>query len=272
MVEIFDAARFADNFALLLTQNQYFIDKISAAKSPDVSFGLSALTAAMLREKAVALESLLAAVGLDVSAGIVGDIVTAIDGGEIKPDGSIVFYGQSLNNLRGSLSEMSTSIPRDLRSRTVMFLSRRDAELFNPVQPNFGEEVFTAFSNAREDIEEAGKCLGLGRPTACVFHLMRALESAAQVIADKIGATIKHVNGKGLPWGVIADNMKQKIDAMTKGSDDQIKWYRVQHNLVVVNRAWRVPTSHPKETYTIDQSREVFNATKAFMRGLAGLA
>jgi hypothetical protein len=102
--------------------------------------------------------------------------------------------------------------------------------------------------------------------------LMRALESAAQVVANKLGATIHDANGKGLPWGVIAENMKPKIDAMTKGSDEQIKWYRVQNDLVVINRAWRVPTSHPKETYTLEQAEEIFEATKAFMRELAPLA
>ena len=270
MVDIFDAARFVDSFALLLTQNQYFLDGIAAAKGPNVTFGMPALTAAMLKDKASALRDLLTASGLDVSASIAADIVKAIDGGEVRPNGNVVFATQALNNLRGPLTEMPTSIRRELESRTVLILSKRDAELFSPVQPNFGEEVFAAFPAAREDIEEAGKCLGLGRSTACVFHLMRALESAAQGIADKIGVTIFDSNGKGLPWGVIADNMKRKIDAM-KGSPDQTKWYRVQQNLVSVNRAWRVPTNHPKETYTHEQAKEVFDSTKAFMRELSAL-
>jgi hypothetical protein len=42
-------------------------------------------------------------------------------------------------------------------------------------------------------------------------------------------------------------------------------------NLVAVNRAWRVPTNHPKETYTPDQAQEVFDATRTFMRELAPL-
>jgi hypothetical protein len=64
--------------------------------------------------------------------------------------------------------------------------------------------------------------------------------------------------------------MKPKIDVMPEGKE-KIRWYRVQQDLVVVNRAWRVPTNHPKETYTTDQALEVFDATKALMRELAGL-
>jgi hypothetical protein len=44
--------------------------------------------------------------------------------------------------------------------------------------PLFGIKVFDNLSDANYDIEEAGKCFALGRNTACVMHLMRALEVA----------------------------------------------------------------------------------------------
>jgi hypothetical protein len=151
-------------------------------------------------------------------------------------------------------------------------LSPEEYDLYHQKEPLFGKEVFDAFGSVREDIEEAGKCLALARGTAAVFHLMRVLESAAQTVANKIGAAVVDGDGKGLPWGVIADNMKPIIDRMLpKGGEEQIKWYRVQHELVVVNRAWRVPTNHPKETYTLEQARQVFDATKVFMKELSAL-
>jgi hypothetical protein len=159
---------------------------------------------------------------------------------------------------------------RELKGQKAILLSASDVSMISNDTPLFGEEVFNAFSFAREDIEEAGKCLAFQRSTAAVFHLMRALESAARVIANKLGATVTDANGKGLPWGVIAQNMKPKIDVMAD-NNEKIKWYRVQQDLVTVNRAWRVPTNHPKETYTPDQALEVFDATKAFMKELAPL-
>lgn len=39
-----------------------------------------------------------------------------------------------------------------------------------------GEEIPAKFPSARDDIEEAGKCLAFGRGTGCVFHLMRVME------------------------------------------------------------------------------------------------
>ena len=59
---------------------------------------------------------------------------------------------------------------------------------------HFGPEVRKAFGDTVEDVAEAASCLGLERSTACVFHLMRALEAAAAVVASKIGATVEGKN------------------------------------------------------------------------------
>ena len=43
-------------------------------------------------------------------------------------------------------------------------------------------EVNDKFPSAAFDIDEAGKCLAIGRSTAAVFHLMRALETAIRAV------------------------------------------------------------------------------------------
>ena len=92
------------------------------------------------------------------------------------------------------------------------------------------------------------------------------------MVADTIGAAVTDADGRGLGWGVIAKNMKDKIDQMPKGSEQQIDWYRVQSHLEVVNRAWRVPTAHPKHTYTEEEAAAVFSSARSFMRDLSALA
>jgi hypothetical protein len=108
------------------------------------------------------------------------------------------------------------------------------------------------------------------RPPA--YFISCGLEVAATVVADKIGAAVTDEHGRGLAWGVIAANMKAKIDKMPRGSDEQTRWYRAQSLLETVNRAWRTPTAHPKKTYTPAEARRVFEATRAFMQELAPLA
>jgi hypothetical protein len=153
-------------------------------------------------------------------------------------DGMYHFHAPEFARLINRSEFLVSGFYNALKAETCLFLSRSDLAYYKPDEPLFGSDVLTKFGSAtNDDIEEAGKCLALGRGTATVFHLMRVLESAAQSIASKIDATIHDAQGKGLPWGVIADNMKPIIDGMPKGSADQIKWYRVQNDLVVVNRA-----------------------------------
>jgi hypothetical protein len=42
----------------------------------------------------------------------------------------------------------------------------------------FGDDVDSKFPSTKEDIENAGKCIGVGQDTAAVFHIMRAMEAA----------------------------------------------------------------------------------------------
>jgi hypothetical protein len=183
-------------------------------------------------------------------------------------------HGRNLvhGNLFRHLSDIVSRTRDDCAGSIYFQIESENAPLLEIQRPHFGLTVERAFPLAIEDISEAAACFALERFTACVFHLMRALEVAARVVADKLGATVLDEHGRGLPWGVIASNMKPIIDKMPKGSDNQVQWYRIQAHLEVVNRAWRVPTVHPKQTYTPEEARRVFEATRAFMQDLAAFA
>lgn len=178
----------------------------------------------------------------------------------------------------GDISKICTTIDdirsrlRDELARTVFYtMTEIESRMHNPDGPLFGDEVDRAFPpDVAEDISEAGRCYAFGRYTGVVFHVMRATERALQVIALKLGATIVDKNNVDLSWGVIADALKGKIDAMPKGAS-QTSWYRVQAYFVTLNRAFRTPTMHPKQTYTEDQAREVMDAVRSFLVHLAPL-
>lgn len=185
--------------------------------------------------------------------------------------------GISYNSVgcRGMFNHLLDILSRlrdDCSSHLYFQISPGAAPMVQPNSAPFGQEVEKKFVGAIEDIDEAARCLALERATACIFHVMRVLEIAVCVVANKIGANTIDEHGRGLPWGVIANNMKSVIDKMPKGSDQQTSWYRVQSYLEVVNRAWRTPTAHPKQTYTIVEAQKVFEATRTFMQELAPLA
>jgi hypothetical protein len=189
-----------------------------------------------------------------------------------RPGGTLIAERDHCATVFRHLLEIVSRLRDDCAARIYFQIGPDDARFLDANADHFGPEVSKVFGNAVEDIAEAASCLALERATACVFHLMRALEAAAAVIANKLGAAIVDQHGRGLPWGVIAANMKAMIDKMPKGSDEQTKWYKVQSSLETVGRAWRNPTAHPKQTYTVNEARNVYASTKAFMQELASLS
>ena len=171
-------------------------------------------------------------------------------------------YGEFKTHLEHSLFRMAD----ELEGRIFLSISLRDVELYQQPEPTFGREVEDKFPSSVEDISEAAKCLALDRNTACVFHLMRAMERALKVLGLKLG--LQNVD---IEWGPLLGAIDDKIKAMPTGAHKD-KWSGCRANLYHVKQAWRNPTMHPKETYTNTQARDVLNAVRAFMQQLATLA
>ena len=107
----------------------------------------------------------------------------------------------------------------------------------------------------------------LGRYTASVFHLMRAME----IVVSSLGVkTVIDKNNTDLEWGKILSNLKTPIEAMPKGKEKD-DWSAALTLLVHVKQAWRNPTMHPKKTYTEEHAKEIFFATRSFMISLSAL-
>jgi hypothetical protein len=73
----------------------------------------------------------------------------------------------------------------DELSHVQLWQLTREETRFLKVDP-FGKEIPTQFPTARDDIEEAGKCLAFGRGTACVFHLMRIMEVGLRALGQSL--------------------------------------------------------------------------------------
>lgn len=168
--------------------------------------------------------------------------------------------------------ETITELCRDVENRTIdqlgskifLYLSSSERALWTMQSP-FGADVELAFPNAAEDIQEAGKCLALGRYTASVFHLMRALEIAVQ----RLAAHLQIVNVDRV-WGHLLSDIARAVEAMEKGPM-RTSWSEIQVLLYHVKQAWRNEAMHPKATYTREQATEVYHACRAFMAAFAGL-
>jgi hypothetical protein len=156
-----------------------------------------------------------------------------------------------------------------LNAKHGLFLTNEEARLYQPNEPLFGKDVFDKFNDSARDISESGKCLALGRNTACVFHLMLAMERALRAMAAKIGANVHDKHGNFDRWSVIVGNVKAAIPTLPK--DKQDAWTEAHNLLWGVGKVWRNETMHPAEAYTDQEARDVFGAVKVFMSRLADL-
>lgn len=173
----------------------------------------------------------------------------------------------SYAQLGQALKELELRIADEMDARIYFALRPHQAKYYI-AKHAFGEDVAAAFPSAVVNIEEAGKCLALDRATACVFHLMRVMESGLKAASKALG----------IPYAPSWESHLKQIDAQVQAKYKRkgVKWKRdepffrdVSAHLHSVKAAWRNPTMHVVRDYTPEQAEEIFNAVRAFMRHLS---
>jgi hypothetical protein len=105
----------------------------------------------------------------------------------------------------------------------------------------------------------------LGRPTASVFHLMRVMERGLQ----QFGKTIGVLFADDKNWQNILDEINKKIKAMDHKLPETKNYAALASYLYNVKIAWRNEVMHPKQTYTLDEAKKIFDCVDVFLRELA---
>lgn len=151
-------------------------------------------------------------------------------------------------------------------------LSPREAEDFSEPWKGW-EQVARSFRSASPDIIEAGKCLGLGRYTAAVFHVMRVAEVGLRALGASLN--IASLEPKANPtW----DRILKKCDTELRKDrkDRNPEWLAKEEffasataNLHAVKNAWRNPTLHVEKHYDEEDARAIYSAVRTFMRHLS---
>lgn len=217
-------------------------------------------------EKLLELRGHCESLGLAFSLKQIDLLVTQLQG---KP-GDIV--GIWTKDLRPKVVTIQQGIKHELEMH--VFLKIRPDLIEYYQRPNlFGDQVATAFSKVSKEIEEAGKCLALGRNTACVFHLMRVMEAGVRALGQSLGNPSLDPS-KNPNWGQILGpcndelrKAKPKRSPAWQASD--VFFSEATANLLAVKDAWRNPTMHIERSYDGEEARDVFSSVRAFMRHLA---
>jgi hypothetical protein len=164
-----------------------------------------------------------------------------------------------LANVPGALNDLSLRLTDDLKNRWFLYIDPAFVTLYDDPEP-FGALVAKQFQSAALDIEEAAKCLAVGRATACVYHLMRVCEVGIKAVMKALALT-----GVTPNWGAYI----KAIEGATKGHADEVFFRALLGDLQAIKVAWRNPSMHIERAYTVVEADNVYRAVRTFVQTLA---
>ncbi len=141
----------------------------------------------------------------------------------------------------------------------------------------FGKEVTERFPSATQDIEAAANCYAHDLNTACVFHLMRAVELGTRRVLRGMKAG-KHLKRpmELCTWGELIAALEEGLKGLTVGkrtSTVRASTFEFYSHAVGVFRnfkgAWRDPVSHTGKQYQPGETKDIMENTRQYMQHLA---
>ena len=155
----------------------------------------------------------------------------------------------------------------ELTEAKLFALNPEDANFYDGAIAMFGDAVVTAFPSTAAEIDEAGKCLALERVAATIFHLMRVVEVALRSLAPSLGIIEPNPS-----WNTVIRKIDKELKLQPKDRTLQADYAfleDVSAQMHAVNKAWRTRAMHVDATFSPQNARDIFNATKALMQHLA---
>ena len=120
---------------------------------------------------------------------------------------------QKPSELQWVTDQLSGRIIDEVETSYLLYLSPVEAALYEPSSPLFGANFDTKFpTQGAFELDEAAKCMALGRPTAAVFHLMRVMEVGIRATARCLGIP-DPLKPSDRSWGPILKTIRGAIDA-----------------------------------------------------------
>ena len=132
-----------------------------------------------------------------------------------------------------------------------------------------------AFPSAAFEVEEAAKCIALGRFTASVFHSMRLLEIAIKALSKRL-----NIDDPTKPaeknWAIILKKIKDRIDqlwppASRMPASEGAAFEAMYSHLDAVRNPWRNATMHVETIYAPHEALHILRCSAYFVRLLSAL-
>ncbi len=175
----------------------------------------------------------------------------------------------NFRTMRHQLEEVLNRLQDELSARVFYQIESEKSPYYESPENLWGERVTKAFPTAAVELSEAAKCYGLGRYTACVFHLMRALEVGLSCMAKVFAVPSDHAN-----WHNIIEQVEAKVRELPKIRPSQWKadqefYSQAASHFMIFKDAWRNYTAHRRGIYDEKEARRIMDNVFGFMDQLA---
>lgn len=201
--------------------------------------------------------------------------------------------GRKYSAVQYEIKGLRQSIEHSLNSRLFLFMTPEDAAFYDK-DDLFG--IRENFPVANKEITAASSCYATGNYTACVFHLMRAVEIGAKVMVYAMRAQnhiTTTINVRGVKtivkkpielcdWKTLIDGLNNARKALEAGTKTSVKKKETlayySHAIAQFSNfkdAWRNIISHGHEIergrklYLAGETTDIMNNTRLFMQHLA---
>lgn len=181
-----------------------------------------------------------------------------------------ILQRQDIAALKSHAEHLRTRLYDELQNEFYLQIDRVEVQFYDK-PALFGPKVAGKFKAAANDITQAGNCIALRQPDACVFHLMRAMEIAVRQLGRRLGVVITPQTTWRQLTGAMDAKIKALADKTMRQKNKKNDWEEARTNLHHVGSVWRNNTMHPATSYTRSQARDVFDAVRVFINALCEL-
>ena len=234
---------------------------ISVYGKEDSEKGLTEVLAKELKSVLEYLSKCSGAVDLDGTKHLADELL-----GEVSP-------GMNVDELDAKIDSIQSIARNELKNRKFLYVSEELTKYYDN-KSICGVAVAEKFPKAMADIIESGNCYALGRPTACVFHLMRVIPYGMEILARRLKVRYSRPI-ETLEWGSVIQPIDKAVRALgqlprTKKRIENQKYYsEIVSHLYFCKDAWRNHVSHGRDPYDMPQAKSVMDHVCRIMNLLA---
>jgi hypothetical protein len=173
-----------------------------------------------------------------------------------------------------ALNDIESRFADHLLDVKMFALPQQEAIFMEAADSLVDQEGFSLrFPRTSFEVEEAAKCMALGRYTAVVFHAMRMLELGIKALGKRLSIP-DPTKAAEKNWGKILGEIKARIDELWPVSSrlpdtEGAEFDALYATLDAVRNPWRNATMHVETIYAPHEAMHILRCSAFFMRKLS---